>query len=527
MPNQIDPLDGPKFAIEGRVVTMNDARDVIASGRVIIDAGDIVSVGDANDPLPADFGDAPVLKTAGTIYPGLIELHNHLSYDILPMWRVPKKFQNRDQWGGRPDYQQLITRPMGVLGKMAGFIEAVVRYVEIKCLMGGTTTSQGIKLASNQGIQHHYRGLVRNVEQTADSALPNADGHIADVAPGGAEAFLSNLNDSSTVLLHLSEGVGPTARKKFQNLRIPPRSWAITPALAGIHCTGLLTSDMRRMAKGGGSMVWSPFSNLLLYSRTADLGAALGAKVLMGLGSDWSPSGSKNLLAELKVAAAYNATLADDVAMQPVDLVALVTINAARMLKWDTALGSIEPNKRADLLVIDGQDRGDYEQLISARETDVSLVVINGVARYGLPSMLSPFAGAVESLQVGGGERSLFLAQSTGDPIVGELTLAEASSRLADGLQRLPDLGSAAPAGPLAAGSLGLEAPGHPGQWVLELDHNEGSPLAAPMAAQPLPLVPVKLDPLTVVDDPDYLASVDAQLNLPQPVKDALAAAYG
>ena len=49
-------------------------------------------------------------------------------------------------------------------------------------------------------------------------------------------------------------------------------------------------------------MVWSPMSNLLLYGGTADIAAALAAGVRIGIGSDWSPSGSKNLLGELKVA---------------------------------------------------------------------------------------------------------------------------------------------------------------------------------------------------------------------------------
>ena len=36
-------------------------------------------------------------------------------------------------------------------------------------------------LASNAGVQRFYRGLIRNVEQTDDPALPEAQGRIADV----------------------------------------------------------------------------------------------------------------------------------------------------------------------------------------------------------------------------------------------------------------------------------------------------------------------------------------------------------
>ncbi|MER9140923.1 hypothetical protein NKI20_32685 [Mesorhizobium sp. M0830] len=42
--------------------------------------------------------------------------------------------------------------PMGVLGKTPGVAPAIARYTEAKCLMGGTTTSQGITLFSAPGL---------------------------------------------------------------------------------------------------------------------------------------------------------------------------------------------------------------------------------------------------------------------------------------------------------------------------------------------------------------------------------------
>ena len=100
-------------------------------------------------------------------------------------------------------------------------------------------------------------------------------------------------------------------------------------------------------------MVWSPLSNLLLYGATARVDAAKRAGVRIGLGSDWSPSGSKNLLGELKVAWLYSQHMLDGL-FSARDLVAMATRDAAAILKWDTALGTLEPGKRADLVVIDG-----------------------------------------------------------------------------------------------------------------------------------------------------------------------------
>jgi cytosine/adenosine deaminase-related metal-dependent hydrolase len=526
MATPIDPLDGPKFVIEGRVVTMDANSTVIDTGRVVVGDGGIVAVTAQSTPVPDGYGDAPVIQTKGTIYPGLIELHNHLSYDIIPMWQVPQAFRNRDQWSGRDDYRTAVTGPMGVLGKTVGYIEAIVRYVETKCLVAGTTTSQGITLQSNQSIQHHYRGVVRNVEQTTDPALPNASTRVADVPPGAAPEFLTNLEKNKTVLLHLSEGVDPVARSRFENLRIPPRKWAITPALAGIHCTALQSADFKRLGSQGGAMVWSPFSNLLLYGQTANVPSARAAGVDIALGSDWSPSGSKNLLAELKVAELVNLTFPKGKQLTPEQLVAMVTINPARILKWDAVIGSIEPGKRADLLVLDGTTGDPYQLLIDADEAAVSLVTINGVPRYGHPRFLTSFDASTEAVTIGATTRALFLKQTTGDPVVGALTLSEATSRLADGLQRLPELAKGLHT---AAAVPGITARGGGDErWVLELDHNEG-PLAGPhMAAAPPPtLEPVTLDSLTIANDGQYAARIAAQPNLPAAVKKGLVLAFG
>ena len=72
-----------------------------------------------------------------------------------------------------------------------------MRYVEASCLLGGTTTSQGITLASAPGIVTHFRGLVRNVESTGDPELPTATAHIADVdATDGA--FLAAISGKTS-----------------------------------------------------------------------------------------------------------------------------------------------------------------------------------------------------------------------------------------------------------------------------------------------------------------------------------------
>jgi 5-methylthioadenosine/S-adenosylhomocysteine deaminase len=49
----IDPLDGPQFALKGRIVTMNDQRDIIDDGILYADKGKIMSAQKSSAPPPA------------------------------------------------------------------------------------------------------------------------------------------------------------------------------------------------------------------------------------------------------------------------------------------------------------------------------------------------------------------------------------------------------------------------------------------------------------------------------------------
>src|SRR3546814_5855228 len=77
--------DEALLALRGRVVTMDDDDTVIDHGIVYIRGTHIAAVADEDDPPPAGFEGVRPRKVGGSIYPGLIDLHNHLSYDALPM----------------------------------------------------------------------------------------------------------------------------------------------------------------------------------------------------------------------------------------------------------------------------------------------------------------------------------------------------------------------------------------------------------------------------------------------------------
>jgi len=558
-PVPLDPLTGPKLALAGRVVTMDAAFTVKPDAVVYIDRGAIIAIEDrAQVPPPGFDGLAPV-DTGGTLFPGLIELHNHLSYNVLPLWSpVPKRFQHRGQWPDHPDYRKLISGPMRVVGEYRdsqgkpALLAPLVRYVECKCLLGGVTTTQGIMLSSNAGVQRFYRGIVRNVERTDEPDLSEALGRIPDVDAKDARAFLGRLKkEDSCFLLHLSEGVtnagtlDSIARRHFLALEIAPGQWAINDRFTGIHAAGLLAEDFEVLAQHGGSIVWSPLSNLLLYGDTARVKAARQAGVRIGLGSDWSPSGSKNLLGELKIAWLYSQHVLDGL-FSARDLISMATREAAGILKWQKALGTLEPGKRADLLVIDGVKGDPYEALIRAKETAIHLVMINGIGRYGTPGLMGALGLDGETLRVGGLARRLFLQQESGDPDVSSVSLRSARSALRKAFRDLPKLARALEQ-PRKRRRMALDAPQRV-VWSLALDEIQPTgieqrprlPFRGPRdftgpdhlahraAAQPLSkiLQPITLDPLTVADDLDFLAQIGKQPNVPEAIRTGLADLY-
>ena len=559
----IDPLIGPRYVLDGRIVTMNGAFRVIDSGRIYLADGIIRAVRESTAAAPAEFADAPVVKTGGTIFPGLIELHNHLSYNALQLWQVPRLFAHRGQWSDHPDKRRLISQPMSVLAGIGGTIEALVRYVEAKCLVAGVTTSQGVTLVAAPGIEHSYRGIVRNVEATDDDTLPEALTRIADVDSVTSFAKRLKQAENASLLLHLAEGIGESARKHFLRLKLPDGKFAISPALLGIHAAGLFAEDFAVLADNGGSIVWSPLSNLLLYGGTVDVKSAKAAGVRMSIGSDWSPSGSKNLLSELKVARAWSDRQGGLFTNR--QLVAMATINPARMLKWDAALGSIEPDKRADLLVIKGKTGDPYDKLLKALEDDILLVTINGTPRFGatttmekaIKALFPTTPPALESRSLSGHATKFNFVQETADPLVSPVSLATAQKRLSDALRDLPELASGLADPVLAASLLGITgatdggAPTH--RWTLELDNEPhgGSALGgetlrplAPAEIRPegtlfgsdalalngslaANLVSMKLDALTVVEDNDYFDRLASQINLPQGLAADIARLHG
>ena len=149
--------------------------------------------------------------------------------------------------------------------------------------------------------------MVRNVEkEKLGHGMTPCYQAVIPRRPSSARARpRQRLAEGRSFVYHLAEGIDPELREEFADL-------TATPVRASRTRRHPLDGPRRRGVRAleptcGGTIVWSPFSNLWLYGEH-DRRARRSAPRAAGCASasDWAPSGTRNLLGELKVAALWN-----------------------------------------------------------------------------------------------------------------------------------------------------------------------------------------------------------------------------
>jgi hypothetical protein len=416
-----------KYVIRGTVVTMDSKRGVLKDAWVGIDGQMIKFVKHARYKLPKEFHDVHVVDVDGYIYPGLIDLHNHLAYNFLKLWKIERTFVDRYQWSGIVRYNREITMPMKLVTS-TNPVE-LVKYAEIKALIGGVTTIAGFAKFNKS----YAAWLLRNIEvERFGGEEPPI--YTSVLRLRDEDAFLDTakkMQRANAFFYHLAEGTRPKILAEYEELH---KYGLIRDKLVAIHCTGLAQTHFKEMGKKNAKLVWSPLSNLMLYKATTDVAAAKKNGVLVCLGSDWSPSGSKNLLWELKVADLVNREALDKIFSYK-NLVEMVTVNPAKAIGWEDRVGKALPGYLADLVVFERRHKDPYRNLVLCTERDLKLAVLNGKARYGDPSILSKLGIKVpETITVAGKKKGLDMLE----PGVqfGDITFKTVESNLTSALKK-------------------------------------------------------------------------------------------
>lgn len=373
-----------RLVLRGRVVTFRTRNPLLEDGAVYIDdTGQIESIRRTTDPEPSGYATAPHLDTGGVIYPGLIDLHNHPYHDLHPLDTPPRStpYTSHQQWQGDSLYQKDIDGPHSRLWVFWALAkEECLKFVEMKALVGGVTTLQGLGREVFGSAAPREGWLLRHVEQEWKGSTPVVEDFVS--LPPGRDPYgrpRQTMSEGTVVIHHLAEGSDPSLGRDFESLAA---QGCLGPRLVGIHANSLSAEQFQRWGRQGGTLVWSPMSNLWLYGETTDVAAAKEAGLRICLGPDLSLTGSKHLLGELKVADLWNRTRLGRL-FSDLELCRMATSNPAEALSLEDRIGRIAEGLRADLVVMTDRRADPYRNLIESTEADVMLVVSDGRPRYG------------------------------------------------------------------------------------------------------------------------------------------------
>ena len=157
--------------------------------------------------------------------------------------------------------------------------------------------------------------------------------------------------------------------------------------LIAAHAIYLNEEEIDLLAKGRVKIAHCPESNMKLGSGIAAVGRMLGKGVIVGIGTDGCASnnnldlfGEMDTAAKLAKVASLDPTLLDARAV-----LKMATIGGAKVIGLEDRVGTIEPGKKADIIIIDTNTPhmtpmyNPYSQLVySAAGGDVRDVIING-----------------------------------------------------------------------------------------------------------------------------------------------------
>lgn len=355
---------------------------VIAPGEVLIDSNGTIVCVSANCSTAQGAADAGVLDCAdGVISPGLINPHDHITFaNNEPKSHGTERYEHRHDWRKGKNGHTKITVNSGASAN-------AVRAAELRFVMSGATT------AASAGGQ---KGLLRNSDtpglieglaiKLADSeTFPLGDSGGTQKASGcdygSGMATPGDIDELDSYLPHISEGIDATARNEFVCLSAGKND-IIEPQTSLIHGIGLFANDFQVIHTSRAGVVWSPRSNIDLYGNTASVTVLDRLGVPISLGTDWLPSGSMNILRELRCVDELNEKYYgkhfSDIAMWR-----MVTTNAAFALGAQSAIGMLKPGLIADIAIFDGEKRKEHRAVIGANVDDVVLVLRGGEPLYG------------------------------------------------------------------------------------------------------------------------------------------------
>jgi len=403
----------PGLRLKGTVLT---PERVYRGGQVVLDAqGKIACVGCGCAQVQASA--ATVTCPTGVISPGLINLDEHLTYDVAaPVAPATERYEHRHDWRrGLGDHTKLTVT--------SGNSTAALVWSELRQLMAGTTSVVGYGSAA---------GLVRNLDVPSQSGIPLTmatesfplgDSSGATLTSGCAYPSITSADSFAAATAYqfrAGEGIDARAANELRCLSTDGDGgvglYGTRAAVAGAVAAD--APALFAMAATGTGLIWSPRSNLALYGDTVDVRTARGFGIDVSLASQWTPTGSMNLLRELACADSFSRQYLDG-ALTSRELWLMVTENPAVIAQASSELGALRVGLQGDLVIFDGSTHADYDAVVQAQSKDVMGVFRSGKLLFGLPALVASLrpGAACDALDVCGQSRALCLAEEVGSPL--------------------------------------------------------------------------------------------------------------
>ncbi|MFT3841056.1 MAG: DUF4215 domain-containing protein [Myxococcaceae bacterium] len=404
----VTPGDARKL-ITGVILTPDR---VLTNGQVLIDGNGTIACVGCNCDAVFDGGSASRLDcTQGIVSPGLINNHDHISYQSPPydagsVGHDPtERYEHRHDWrvgGAAHDGHTKISSGSNATN-------AMIRWAELRQVISGETSIVGATYGTNGN-----QGMLRNLDSSPTAGqlglglgtkgdnsetFPLSDTAGVELVTGCAYPGIdlpSVIPSDAAYLPHISEGIEDSAHNEFlctsglqaggQNL--------LGPRTAVVHGIGLKPADVGLMAATGTALVWSPRSNVSLYGDTAwaPMYQRMGVKISLGV--DWGISGSMNMLRELKCANSLNtghwsSQLTDQ------DLWRFVTANAADANGAGDKIGKLKNGYLADVAIYRQQGSTTHGSVVNAEPADVVMTMRGGKILFGDLPIVTAFDTAM------------------------------------------------------------------------------------------------------------------------------------
>lgn len=394
---------------------MNDGMEVIR-GAVSIRGGRIAAVGSE----PAGAHDRTIDADGASLLPGFVQTHIHLCQTLFRgyaddlalldwlrtrIWpmeaaHTPASLRASARLACLELLQSGTTSilTMETVHDTDSVIEAVaetgIRATIGKCLMDETTPNAPDRLrepgpqalAESLSLHRQYHGRANGRIRVA-LAPRFALSCSRDLLEAVAEA---SVREGLLVHTHASEQRDEVEWVRRvtgrENIAYFEDVGLASPRLNVAHCVWVSDAEQEVLASRGVKVTHCPGSNLKLGSGIAPVAGLRQRGICVSLGSDGAACNNHlDMFGEMRLAATLQAVAEAPGALTARDALWMATRDGARALGLEDEIGSIEPGKRADLILVassgthQAPSPDPYSSLVyTARPTDVGIAMIDG-----------------------------------------------------------------------------------------------------------------------------------------------------